>query len=238
MPLDHYATLGLDRGCTVAQVRAAYRVLVREHHPDLHPDSRQALARSQELNEAHAVLSDPVQRRNYDRDRDAAQEAARPPRSGRIERNISHDVQLRIEDFLRGTSLEVRVKDPGNSAGPEIYQLHVPPMTPAGARLRIPRRDGGFVAVRLRPAPNFRFKARGADLRCDLRINARLAGQGGTERISGPLGDQLRVPIAAGVKRGETVRIAGEGLPKPRGGRGDLLVRITYRPEVRVTRSR
>ena len=28
----------------------------------------------------------------------------------------------------------------------------------------------------------------------------------------------------------------GEGLPKPRGGRGDLLVRVTYRPEVRVTR--
>ena len=29
---------------------------------------------------------------------------------------------------------------------------------------------------------------------------------------------------------------AGEGLPKPRGGRGDLLVRVTYRPPVRITR--
>jgi DnaJ-class molecular chaperone len=40
------------------------------------------------------------------------------------------------------------------------------------------------------------------------------------------------------VKRGEIIRIAGEGMPKLRGGRGDLLVRISYRPEVRVTRAR
>ena len=33
------------------------------------------------------------------------------------------------------------------------------------------------------------------------------------------------------------MRVSGEGMPKPRGGRGDLLVRITYRPEVRVTRN-
>ena len=48
----------------------------------------------------------------------------------------------------------------------------------------------------------------------------------------------LRIQIPKRVKRGEVVRIAGEGMPKPRGGRGDLLVRITYRPDVRVSRSR
>jgi DnaJ-class molecular chaperone len=47
----------------------------------------------------------------------------------------------------------------------------------------------------------------------------------------------LRVYIPAGVSRGEVLRLAGQGLPKPRGGRGDLLVRITYRPEVRITRA-
>jgi DnaJ-class molecular chaperone len=44
------------------------------------------------------------------------------------------------------------------------------------------------------------------------------------------------VQIPRGVGRNEIVRVPGEGLPKPRGGRGDLLVRITYRPEVRVSR--
>jgi DnaJ-class molecular chaperone len=46
----------------------------------------------------------------------------------------------------------------------------------------------------------------------------------------------LRIQIPAGVARGELLRIRGEGLPKPRGGRGDLLVKITYRPEVRIGR--
>ena len=53
--------------------------------------------------------------------------------------------------------------------------------------------------------------------------------------IRGLTGTRLRVPIPRGVARGEIIRISGEGLPKPRGGRGDLLVRITYRVEVRVT---
>jgi DnaJ-class molecular chaperone len=46
----------------------------------------------------------------------------------------------------------------------------------------------------------------------------------------------VRVTIPAGVTRGAVVRVTGEGLPKPRGGRGDLLVRVTYRVEVKVTR--
>jgi DnaJ-class molecular chaperone len=32
------------------------------------------------------------------------------------------------------------------------------------------------------------------------------------------------------------LRVPGEGLPKPRGGRGDLLVRVTYRVEVKISR--
>jgi DnaJ-class molecular chaperone len=46
----------------------------------------------------------------------------------------------------------------------------------------------------------------------------------------------VRVQIPPGVGRGAVLRIAGEGLPKPRGGRGELLVRIAYRPEVRTSR--
>jgi DnaJ-class molecular chaperone len=54
--------------------------------------------------------------------------------------------------------------------------------------------------------------------------------------FKGVLGSMLRVKIPARVQRGEIVRLPGEGLPKPGGGRGDLLVRIVYRPEVRITR--
>jgi curved DNA-binding protein len=98
--------------------------------------------------------------------------------------------------------------------------------------------DGGFVEVRVKARASFRFKVRGSDLRCDLRISASRASAGGSETMAGATGLSLRLTIPRNVKRGEIIRIASEGLPKPRGGRGDLLVRVTYRPEVRVTRSR
>ena len=93
------------------------------------------------------------------------------------------------------------------------------------------------MTVRVKPLPHFRFKVRGSDLRCDLKIKNERATQGGVEMIAGISGGMLRVQIPRSVGRGEIIRIAGEGLPKPRGGRGDLLVRIVYRPEVRISRS-
>ena len=236
---DHYATLGLERRCTLAQIRSAYRLLAKRHHPDLNPGSAEALGLSQALNLAHETLSDPVRRRAYDHEISHRGNAAAPRRVGKIERNIAQDVNLRIEEFLRGASLWVTVNDPANTNGAEQYELEVPPETAVGARIRLARAapfDGGFVVIRLRVLPGFRFKAHGSDLRCDLRIHARRATEGGTETMSGSTGAPLRVQIPAGVSRGEVLRIRGEGLPKPRGGRGDLLVRVTYRPEVRVSR--
>jgi len=92
------------------------------------------------------------------------------------------------------------------------------------------------VIIRIKVRPDFRFKVRGSDLRCDLRIRPQRAAQGGTESVKGATGNILRVPVPAGVARGEILRITGEGLPKPRGGRGDLLVRVMYQPEVRISR--
>ena len=238
---NHYATLGLDRHCTDEQIRAAYRLLAKQHHPDLNGNSPAAVKHTQALNAAYEILSDPARRRDHDRELDAPKQASTARRTGKFERNASEDVHLRLEDFLRGTTLEVRVKDPAAPQAREIYSLAIPLGTAPGARFRIPRDEpfaGGSVTVRVKPLPHFRFKVRGSDLRCDLKIKNERATQGGLEMIAGLNGAMLRVPVPRGVGRGEIIRIDGEGLPKARGGRGDLLVRITYRPEVRITRSR
>lgn len=238
---NHYATLGLDRGCTLEQIRAAYRLLAKQHHPDVNGGSRAALARTQELNAAYETLSDPDLRSAYDRELDAPEKPAAPTRAAKIQRNLSQDVLLRLEDFLRGTRREIRVHDPANPDGAEIYELAVPPETAPGTRFKLPRTGtfaGGFVQLRVKAQPDFRFKVRGSDLRCDLKIKAERAAQGGTEVIRGLTGNMVRVPIPRGVGRHEIIRIPNEGLPTARGGRGDLLVRITYRVEIRVTRGR
>jgi curved DNA-binding protein len=237
---NHYATLGLDQRCSVEQIRAAYRALTKQFHPDLNSGSTEAHTRTQQLNEAHEVLSDPVRRRTYDDSLADEARRKRTPRAGKPQSNISQDIHLRLEEFFRGTTLEVRVNDPGNPGGPELYSLQVPPATAPGTRFRLAREGtsgGGHVLVRVRARPDFRFKIRGSDLRCDLRITTRRVAQGGSESLRGPLGDFIRVQIPPGIARGDEIRIEGEGLPKPRGGRGDLLVRIVYTPEVRITRA-
>jgi DnaJ-class molecular chaperone len=234
---NHYATLGLHSRCTASQIRDAYRLLAKKFHPDVNHGSREAVARTQQLNAAYEILGDPDRRRDYDKELATAQPSAVPKSTARLEKNITQDVNLRLEDFLRGTRLEVRVNDPANPDGPEIYPLDIPPGTASGARFRVPRTEpfvGGFVQLRVKPLPHFRFKPRGADLRCDLRIKFQRATQGGIEMIHSLNGAMLRVAIPRGVGRNEIIRIEGEGLPRARGGRGDLLVRVTYRPEVRI----
>ena len=235
---DHYAALGLDRNCTEEQIRTAYRILAKRFHPDINPGSAEAAQTIQAINAAYEVLSDSTQRAAYDEERARAPRKAAPKRASKLDRNVAQDVQLRIDEFIRGTSLDVKVIDPGNPDGPEVYQLSIPPETAPGARFRVPRDGGGVITVRARALPGFQFKVRGSDLRCDLKIHAKRAAQGGYEMLRGANGSMIRVNIPAGIARGETIRIEGEGLPRPRGGRGDLLVRVMYRPEVKITRSK
>jgi DnaJ-class molecular chaperone len=238
---NHYAALGLDRRCTLAQIRAAYRVLAKQHHPDVNGGSREAQARTQELNAAHETLSDPAQRREYDRELDAQERSATKAGATKIQRKLSRDVNLRLEDFLHGTTREVRVTDPANPNGVEVYELVVPPDTAPGTRFRLPRAEpfaGGYVLLRVKALPDFRFKVHGSDLRCAVKIKPERAVQGGVETVPGLAGARLRLPVPRGISRGEILCIPGEGLPKPRGGRGDLLVRINYRVPVHIARPR
>jgi curved DNA-binding protein CbpA len=60
--VDLYEVLLVSRNADVEVIRAAYRVLARRHHPDVGGDQRRMTA----INEAWAVLGDPIGRRRYD----------------------------------------------------------------------------------------------------------------------------------------------------------------------------
>ena len=64
---DYYEILGVSRGSDDATLKAAYRKLAMEHHPDRNGGCEDSATRFKEINEAYSVLSDAQKRAAYDR---------------------------------------------------------------------------------------------------------------------------------------------------------------------------
>ncbi|XP_068659172.1 uncharacterized protein [Aristolochia californica] len=63
---DYYATLNLNRNATLQEIKASYRKLAREYHPDMNK-SPGAEEKFKEIGAAYEVLSDDEKRSLYDR---------------------------------------------------------------------------------------------------------------------------------------------------------------------------
>lgn len=64
---DYYEVLGVERTIDAAGLKAAYRKLAMQHHPDRNGGCDDSMARFKEISEAYSVLSDDQKRAAYDR---------------------------------------------------------------------------------------------------------------------------------------------------------------------------
>jgi molecular chaperone DnaJ len=64
---DYYEVLGVTRSCTEVELKAAFRKLAMQHHPDRNPGDNDCEHRFKEINEAYDVLKDGDKRAAYDR---------------------------------------------------------------------------------------------------------------------------------------------------------------------------
>jgi len=145
-------------------------------------------------------------------------------------------VEISIEDAFRGTTLSLSLSMPEYDASgrprrvPRTVKARVAPGAVDGQRLRLPGkggkgaqggRDGDlYLDITLKPHPLYR--PTGHDLYLDLPLAPWEAALGATVEVptlSGPV--SLKVPAGTGAAR--KLRLAGRGLPKPRGGAGDLI---------------
>ncbi len=144
-------------------------------------------------------------------------------------------VAISIEDAFKGTTLELQLQLPEYEANgrvrrvPHAVKARVAPGAIDGQRLRLPGKGGkglnggrdGDLYLDISLKPHRLYRATGHDLYVDLPLAPWEAALGASVEVPTPAG-AVSLKIPPGTSSGRKLRLAGRGLPRPRGTPGDL----------------
>jgi molecular chaperone DnaJ len=250
---DYYEVLGLSRTCTDVELKAAFRKLAMQHHPDRNPGDKNCEHKFKEINEAYDVLKDGDKRAAYDRYGHAAfeqggmgaggfsadfgsafadifegifgmQGGARGRSSGR-ERgsDLRYNMEITLEDAYLGKTAQIRIP---TSVTCEACSGSG---AKAGTKPKACATCGGM--GKIRHAQGF-FTLERTCPSCQGRgqvIDDPCKACGGAGRVTRDR--NLSVNIPPGVEDGTRIRLAGEGEAGLRGGPpGDLYIFLSITP--------
>ena len=213
---DYYSALGVARDAGDDDIRKAYRKLARKYHPDVSKEA-DADAKMREINEARDVLSDKEKRAAYDQLADHVARGGspdghfRPPPPGWDEGF----------EFHRGPG-----QGPADHADfSEFFSSIFGNRGGMGGAQRGPYRERGedhHAAIEI----SLEDALHGAERQLSLRAQE-IDAQGRPRLVD----RTLDVKIPAGVRPGQYIRLAGQGLPG-HGGEpaGDLYLEVRIAP--------
>jgi len=147
--------------------------------------------------------------------------------------DVQAEARIEIGDLARGkanVTLEngrtLAFSLPPEAANGQVVRL-------AGQGRKAAGRKPGDLLISLRIAPHPRFTVSGADLRMNAALPLETAVNGGKIEVE-TVDGRISLAIPAWTDSGTVFRLKGKGLPKKRGGHGDLLVNAEIRlPAVR-----
>lgn len=252
---DYYEILGVERSADDGALKASFRKLAMEHHPDRNGGCEEAEGRFKEINEAYSILSDPQKRAAYDRFGHAGVNGSGGG-GGNGQFHDVNDIFSEVFGDVFGDMFGGRGRQRGGPArGQDLrYDLEITlEQAYAGSEVEITvpasinceSCDGSGAkpgtsptvcgscggAGRVRASQGF-FSIERACPRCGG--SGRLVLDPCQEcRGHGQLRKErtLQVRIPAGVDDGARIRLAGEGDAGARGGpRGDLYIFLSVRP--------
>lgn len=203
---DPYKELGVSRGASAADIKAAFRKLAKELHPDKNRGDKATEERFKRVSAAFDILSDPDTKSKYDTGQiDADGQPQYRGYSGAQPGGGTGMGTGGFGGFGAGGG-------PGGRAAFEDLDLD-----------DIFGRFGGGGRGR---AAGF---GRGQDVRATLEISLEDSIGGATRRIQFSDGRTLDVTIPKGATNGQTIRLRGQGTPG-RTEPGDALIELRIAP--------
>jgi curved DNA-binding protein len=156
----------------------------------------------------------------------AGDESARPraPRS-RKGRDVEHEIELDLEDALKGSVHRLGIQHDGRVRNVEV---RIPAGVTEGSRVRVSgegeRGSGtggsGDLYLRVRLRPHSRFERKGRDLYTKVRVPVTTAVLGGEVDVPTLAGKSLRLKVPPATQNNQIFRLRGHGLPAGRSGEG------------------
>jgi molecular chaperone DnaJ len=259
MANDYYDALGVSPEATPDDIKAAFRRLAREHHPDATGGDAASEQRYKEISEAYAVLSDPNKRQQYDNARMGVGSWNSPWGSP-----FASTIEDIFETFFGGAATRTRQRTRAREG--ESFELLVElsideVVFGANRTLSLERHepcetcDGKGTAAGTTPERCSRCEGTGQVQQARRTILGSMVTAypcGECEatgwvirepcadcRGSGRTVREVEVPleVPAGIDNGDRMRLDGEGSAGTNSGpRGDLYVRFAVTPDERFER--
>jgi molecular chaperone DnaJ len=215
---DFYAVLGVSKDVTPAELKTVYRKLARKYHPDSNPGDAASEAKFKEVSEAHSVLSDPEQRKEYDQVRAMGGGARFTAGSGAPGGGGG------FEDVFGGMFGQGGAgggrRSGGFGGGGGGFEDIFSGMFGGGG---FGQTSGGY--------RGYGGPTKGRDITASTTLDFQTAVAGETITLSQSQGKPIKVRIPAGVTDGQKIRLRGKGETSQDGGEpGDIVLTVAVRP--------
>jgi len=244
---DYYEILGVPSDASEKQIKAAYRKLAFQYHPDRNTGDPGSAGKMKAINEAYAVLSNPSKRKEYDDLRSRyGSSAYNRFRSNYTENDIfrGSDINRIFEEMARAFGFRgfedifkeaygdgyrtFEFKRPGFSARGFVF---TGPLRRSGQNRTAPLATGKLSRYLIEKLTGVELPQAGTDVTEVIHLTPQEAGEGGPyPYYYRKKSKKLVVMLPKGLREGQRIRLGGMGEEGKGGAKpGDLYLSVRIR---------